>query len=386
MATLEAPVRPRTSSHQGPFVNEPFYDFRQEENARKMRAAIERVRGQLGREYDLIIGGQRVKNNNKINSLNPRPPSQVVGIHQKAGKEHVEPAMAAALKAFDSWKKTPVEERASLLFRAADLLRQRKMDYMAWLVFEVSKNWGEADADISETIDFCEFYAREALRLAKTETPAQMPGEHDSLTYIPLGVGAVIPPWNFPCAIMAGMTLASIVCGNTVILKPSSDSPTIAAKFVELLEEVGMPEGVVNFCPGSGASFGDAIVAHPKTRYIAFTGSREVGLRINKVAADKVPGQLWIKRTVLDMGGKDAIIVDADSDFDAAVEGVAQSAFGFQGQKCSACSRAIVDERIYDKFLDQLKARVEKITVGDPTENPNMGAVINEGSMKSILA
>src|ERR1700674_1695695 len=385
MATLEAPVRPRTASHQGPFVNEPFYDFRQEENARKMRAAIERVRGQLGREYDLIIGGQRVKTTDKIKSLNPSRPSQIVGIHQKAGKEHVEPAMNAALKAFASWKNTPLEERASLLFRAADLLRQRKMDYMAWLVFEVSKNWGEADADISETIDFCEFYAREALRLAKTETPVQLPGEHDSLTYIPLGVGAVIPPWNFPCAIMAGMTVASIVGGNTVIRKPSSDSPPIAAKFIELLEEVGIPEGVVNFCPGAGASFGDAVVAHPKTRYVAFTGSREVGLHINKVAATQAPGQLWIKRPVLEMGGKDAIIVDADADIDAAVEGVAQAAFGFQGQKCSACSRAIVDERVYDKFLEQLKVRVEKIQVGDPAENANMGAVINEGSMKTIL-
>ncbi len=264
-------------------------------------------------------------------------------------------------------------------------MRQRKMEFMAWLVFEVSKNWAEADADISETIDFCEFYAREALRFAKAETPIQLPGERDTLHYIPLGVGAVIPPWNFPCAIMAGMTLASIVSGNTVILKPSSDSPTIAAKFIELLEEAGMPEGVVNFCPGAGASFGDAVVAHPKTRYIAFTGSREVGLHINKVAATQAPGQVWIKRTILEMGGKDAMIIDADADIDAAVEGTAQAAFGFQGQKCSACSRVIVDERIYDKFLEQLKARVEKIQVGDVAENAAMGAVINEGSMKTIL-
>ena len=385
MAMLEAPVRPRTGLHTGPFVSEPFFDFRNEENARRMRAAIAKVRGQLGREYDLIIGGQRVKTTEKIKSLNPAKPSEVVGVHQKAGHEQVEPAMNAALKAFQSWRNTSPEERASLLYRVADLLRQRKMEFMAWLVFEVSKNWVEADADISETIDFCEFYAREALRLSQAETPIQLPGEHDTLLYIPLGVGAVIPPWNFPCAIMAGMTLAAIVSGNTVILKPSSDSPTIAAKFVELLEEAGMPEGVVNFCPGSGATFGDAIVAHPKTRFIAFTGSREVGLNINRVAAAQAPGQLWIKRTILEMGGKDAIIVDADADIDAAVEGVAAAAFGFQGQKCSACSRAIVDERVYDKFLQQLKARVEQLKVGDPAENANLGAVINEGSMKSIL-
>ena len=293
--------------------------------------------------------------------------------------------MQAALRAFDSWSRTSVEERASLLFRVGDLMRERKFELCAWLVFEVSKNWAEADADIAETIDFCEFYSREALRLAKVDAPVQLPGERDHLFYIPLGVGAVIPPWNFPAAIMAGMTLASIVSGNTVILKPSSDSPTIGAKFVELLEEAGMPDGVVNFCPGAGASFGNSVVAHPKTRFIAFTGSREVGLDINKSAATQAPGQIWIKRAILEMGGKDAIIVDSEADLDSAVEGVAQAAFGFQGQKCSACSRAIVDERIYDKFLDRLKARVEKINVGDPAENANMGAVINEGSMKSIL-
>jgi 1-pyrroline-5-carboxylate dehydrogenase len=385
MATVEAPPRLQVRLHEGPFRNEPSVDFSREENARKMRSAIEKVRGQLGREYDLVIGGKHVKTAEKIKSLNPAKPSQIVGIHQKAGKEHVEPAMNAALKAFESWKNTSVEERASLVFRVGDLLRERKYEFMAWLVFEVSKNWAEADGDIAETIDFCELYAREALRLAKAEPVVQLPGERDHLFYIPLGVGAVIPPWNFPCAIMAGMTLASIVCGNTVILKPSSDSPTIAAKFIELLEEAGMPEGVVNFCPGAGGSFGDAIVSHPKTRYIAFTGSREVGLHINKSAATQAPGQVWIKRTVLEMGGKDAIIVDADTDLDVAVEGVAQAAFGFQGQKCSACSRAIVDERVYDKFLDMLKARVEKFTLGDPAENYNMGAVINEGSMKTIL-
>ncbi|PYX58857.1 MAG: L-glutamate gamma-semialdehyde dehydrogenase [Acidobacteria bacterium] len=385
MATVQAPTRPQIQLHEGLFVNEPLVDFSKEENARKMRAAVEKVRAQLGREYDLVIGGKRVKTTDKIKSINPAKPSQVVGLHQKAGKDHVEPAMKAALQAFESWSRTSVEERASLLFRVGDLLRERKFEFCAWLVFEVSKNWAEADGDIAETIDFCEYYSREALRLSKTELPVQMPGERDTLRYIPLGVGAVIPPWNFPSAIMAGMTLASIVSGNTVILKPSSDSPTIAAKFVELLEEAGMPGGVVNFCPGAGASFGNAVVAHPKTRYVAFTGSREVGLDINKSAAEHRPGQLWIKRTILEMGGKDAIIVDADADLEAAVEGVAVSAFGFQGQKCSACSRAIIDERIYDKFLEKLKTRVEKITVGDPAENSYMGAVINEGSMKSIL-
>src|SRR5438067_8499315 len=254
MATVEAPTRPKIRIHERPFVNEPLTDFTKEENARKMRAAIEKVRGQLGREYDLIIGGRRVKTTDKIHSLNPARPSQIVGIHQKAGKEHVEPAMRAALTAFESWSRTPLERRVDLLFRTTELLRERKFELMAWLVYEVSKNWAEADADIAETIDFCNFYAYEALRLSRAKAPVQLPGEHDQISYIPLGVGAVIPPWNFPCAIMAGMTLASIVSGNTVILKPSSDSPTIAAKFVEILEQAGVPEGVVNFCPGAGGS------------------------------------------------------------------------------------------------------------------------------------
>ncbi len=385
MATLEAPAYPRIHKREPAFRNEPATDFTSPEVARKMRRALESVREQLGREYSLIIGGHRIQTEGKIVSLNPARPSQVVGIHQKAGKEHVEPAMKAALMAFETWSRTSWDDRIAMLFRTAELLRERKFELMAWLVYEVSKNWAEADGDIAETIDFCNFYAFEALRLSRAKAPVQLPGEHDTISYIPLGVGAVVPPWNFPCAIMAGMTLAAIVSGNTVILKPSSDSPTIAAKFVEILEEAGMPEGVVNFCPGAGASFGDAVVSHPKTRFIAFTGSREVGLRINKVAADKAPGQIWIKRTILEMGGKDAIVVDADADFDAAVEAVAVSAFGFQGQKCSACSRAIVDARIYDKFLERLKARVERIQIGDPAENAAMGAVINEGSMNSIL-
>jgi 1-pyrroline-5-carboxylate dehydrogenase len=367
------------------FSNEPLTDFSREDNARKMRAAIEKVRGELGREYDLIIGGKRIKLAKKIQSINPSNPSQVVGVFQEAGTAEVEPAMKAALKAFETWSRTSVEERANLLFRTGNLLQERKFEFAAWMVFEVGKNWVEADADIAEAIDFCYFYAMEALRLAKATTPIQLPGERDHLRYIPLGVGAVIPPWNFPCAIMAGMTLASIVCGNTVVLKPSSDSPTIAAKFIELLEEAGVPDGVVNFCTGGGRSFGGTLVNHPKIRYIAFTGSKEVGLDIHEHAAKTQPGQIWIKRTILEMGGKDSIVVDADADFDAAVEGVAQAAFGFSGQKCSACSRAIIDERIYDRFITALKERVEKITVGDTTKNFGMGPVINEGSMNKIL-
>jgi 1-pyrroline-5-carboxylate dehydrogenase len=317
--------------------------------------------------------------------VNPAKPSEIVGIHQKAGAEHVEPAIQAALKAFEFWRRTSWQERASLLLNTSAIIQQRRLEFNAWMVYEVGKNWVEADADTGETIDFLEFYAREALRLSQSTAPVQLPGERDHLQYIPLGVGAVIPPWNFPCAIMAGMTSAAIVCGNTVILKPSSDSPTIAAKFFEVLQEAGMPDGVVNFCPGSGATFGNALVEHPKTRFIAFTGSKEVGLDINARAAQPRKGQLWIKRTVLEMGGKDSIVVDADCDLDSAVEGVVASAFGFNGQKCSACSRAIVEESIYDVFLARLRERVGKLTLGDPAENKNAGPVVNEGAMKSIL-
>jgi 1-pyrroline-5-carboxylate dehydrogenase len=283
-------------------------------------------------------------------------------------------------------EKNPVESRTSLLLNAARIIRNRSFEFCAWLTYEVGKNWAEADADVGETIDFLEFYAREALRLAASKTPIQYPGERCELHYIPLGVGAVIPPWNFPFAIMAGMTAAAIVTGNTVILKPSSDAPTIAAKFMEVLEEAGLPAGVVNFCPGSGATFGNAIVEHPKTRFISFTGSKKVGLEIHERAAKAKPNQIWLKRTILEMGGKDSILVCADANLDAAVEGVVASAFGFSGQKCSACSRAIIEAPVYNSFIEKLLARVAKLTVGDPAANHNLGPVINKGALDSMLA
>lgn len=382
-ASTAASVEPRTP--RGVFVNEPFVDFKDSENTRAMREALEQVGSRLGREHELIIGGRRVKTADKIRSLNPARPAQIVGVHQKAGAHEAQLALEAAQHAFATWSRTPVEQRASVLLRAAEIIRQRKFEFSAWLTFEVGKNWAEADADVGESIDFLEFYAREALRLAAATTPIQYPGERDELLYIPLGVGAVIPPWNFPLAIMAGMTSASIVAGNTVVLKPSSDAPTIAVRFVEVLEEAGLPDGVVNFCPGSGSTFGNAVVEHPRTRFIAFTGSKVVGMEINQRAARMQPGQIWIKRTILEMGGKDAIIVCEDADLDAAVEGVVSSAFGFSGQKCSACSRAIIEAPLYDVFLERLRERAAELTVGDPAANHNLGPVINEAAHKSIL-
>ena len=336
------------------FRNEPFTDFSKEENAQAMRDAIAKVREQLGREYPLVIGGERITTDGKLDSINPANRTQLVGRFNKATKELANQAVEKAAEAFVTWKKTPAEERAELLFRAAAIMRERKHELSAWMIHEVAKTWPEADGDTAEAIDFCEFYAREMLRYAGKQPLVAVKGEENELDYIPLGVGAVIPPWNFPLAIMAGMTAASVVTGNTVVLKPSSDAPTIAFKFFEILEEAGMPPGVVNFMTGSGAEVGDVVVDHPKTRYVAFTGSKEVGLRINERAAKVHDGQLWIKRVVAEMGGKDAIIVADDADLDEAATGVVQSAFGFQGQKCSACSRAIIDERVYDTMLDKI--------------------------------
>jgi 1-pyrroline-5-carboxylate dehydrogenase len=381
ISTVIKPVAP-----QGLFRNEPFIDFSDSANVHAMQTALTRVGDMLGHEYELIIGGERSRTAEKIESLNPSRPAQVVGVHQKAGLEHAERAMKAALNAFATWQYVAVEERAALLLQAAELIRKRKFEFCAWLTYEVGKNWVEADADVAETIDFLEFYAREALRLAGSTTPIQLPGERNQLVYIPLGVCAVIPPWNFPFAIMAGMTAAAIVTGNTVILKPSSESPTIAARFLDVLEEAGMPPGVVNFCPGSGSTFGNAIVEHPKTRLIAFTGSKDVGLDIHARAAQTKKGQVWIKRTILEMGGKDSIIVSADCDLDAAVAGVAAAAFGFSGQKCSACSRVIVEDTVYDVFLERLRERVATLRVGDPAGNANMGPVVNRSAMDTILS
>ncbi len=384
MTIASIPSAIKLRAPKGVFSNNPFVDFNDPENVRAMRHALDQVASHLGSEYSLIVGGKRLKTAERIHSINPARPAQVVGVHQKAGAAQVETVMSAALHAFESWRKTTAEERASLLLAAAEILRKRKFEFMAWLTYEVGKNWAEADADVGETIDFLEFYAREALRLAAAVPPIQYPGERNDLLYIPLGVGAVIPPWNFPLAIMAGMTSASIVAGNTVILKPSSDAPTVAARFVEVLEEAGMPDGVVNFCPGSGATFGNAIVGHPKTRFIAFTGSRSVGLDIHLRAAQTQPGQIWIKRTILEMGGKDSILVAEDANLDAAVEGVVASTFGFSGQKCSACSRAIIEAPVYDVFVERLRERVAKLTVGDPAANANVGPVINRAALDSI--
>ncbi len=367
-----------------PFTNEPFTDFTDPANKRGMLEALDRVRNELGRSYDLTIGGHQVRSANTFTSTNPARPAQVIGTHPEANAEQAERAVQAARTAFETWSRTPVADRVDLLLRAAALIRSRHLEFCAWLTFEVGKNWAEADADVGECIDFLEFYAREAVKLSHSTTPIQFPGERNMLRYVPVGVSAVIPPWNFPFAIMAGMTAASIVCGNTVVLKPSPDAPTIAARFVALMEEAGLPGGVLNLLQG-GPEIGRIIVEHPAVHLIAFTGSKKVGLEIHERAARVQPGQRFIKRTVLELGGKDSIIVEADADIDSAVEGVAASAFGFSGQKCSACSRVIVNTEVYDTFCDKLTERVQQITSGDPADNFYGGPVINAVAHKRVL-
>ncbi|CAN5637070.1 L-glutamate gamma-semialdehyde dehydrogenase [soil metagenome] len=369
------------------FRNEPFIDYSLPENAEAMRAAIEKVRSELGREYPSVINGEKITLDSKFNSINPANKSEVVGVFSEVDTDTslVERAIESATNAFKLWRDVPPATRAEYLFKIADIMRSRKHELSAWMVFEVAKTWAEADGDTAEAIDFLEFYGREMLRWAEKQPITKVEGEDNRLEYIPLGVGAVIPPWNFPLAIMAGMTMAAVVTGNTVVLKPSSDSPTIAAKFIEIVEEAVLPAGVINFLTGS-AKTGEAMVTHPKTRFISFTGSKGVGLHINEEAAKARDGQIWIKRVVAEMGGKDAIVLADDADLDAAASGAVAAAFGFQGQKCSACSRLIVDEKVHDELMERVVAITETLKIGMPTESDtNVAAVINKRSFDTTI-
>src|SRR5437879_7429173 len=358
MATAEQKL------HLTEFANEPFIDFSKPENRKRMEEALKKVKSEFGREYPIWLGGKKVTTAEKRTSTNPSRPSEVIGVFQHATAEMAKQAVDAAHKYFDTWKKVPAQERVKGIFRAAQIVRERKFELNALVCYEVGKTWIEADADIAETVDFCEFYGREMLRLAEPQKLTPMRGERNYLVYIPLGVGVVVPPWNFPCAIMAGIVVASLVTGNTVVVKPAADSPTIAAKFIDILFDAGVPKEAVNFITGPGSVIGDVMVQHPKTRYIGFTGSKEVGLRISELAAKAAPGQIWIKRTVLEMGGKDAIVVDDEADLDAAAEGGVQSAFGYQGQKCSACSRAVVTRQVSETVVQEALGGASMVLVG----------------------
>jgi len=370
-----------------PFRNEPFADFSDERNAQAMLKALAEVEGELGREYPVIIGGEPFTTGDLHDSVNPSKFSQVVGRIHHGTRELAEKALETAWKAFETWRHVPAEHRANYLFQAAAKMRRRKNYFNAWMVYEVGKSWAEAEADTSEAIDFMEFYARQALRYDGPQplTPSPLPFEVNEVKYIPLGVGIVIPPWNFPLAIMAGMATAAIVTGNTVIVKPSHDSPVIAAKFIELMEEISLPPGVLNFLPGDGPVVGEYLVEHPRTRFISFTGSMNVGLRINELAAKPREGQIWIKRVVAEMGGKDTIVVDETADLDDAAAGIVAAAFGYSGQKCSACSRAVIVDSVYDQLLEKIAARTKTLPVGPVSDVSNFtGPVSSERAFRKI--
>jgi 1-pyrroline-5-carboxylate dehydrogenase len=370
----------------GRFRNEPLVDFTKPANRKAFEKALAQVRGELGRELPLVIGGERIQTAARIESRNPAHPAEIVARAAKAAREHADQAVRAAAGAFASWGRTPPRKRASVLFKAAAIMRRRKHVVSATMVIEAGKTWVEADADTAEAIDFLEFYGREMLRYAEPPKLTPVPGERNRLEYLPLGVGAIIAPWNFPCAIFCGMSSAALVAGNTVVMKPASNTVLTGWRVFECLEEAGAPPGTINFLTGSGGEVGDALVDHPLVRFLSFTGSKEVGIRIYERAARVQPGQTWLKRVVAEMGGKDAIIVDRDVDLDEAVQGVVASAFGYQGQKCSACSRAIVDASVYDAFVEKLVAATESLRVGDPADpSTHVGPVIDQNQFKKIL-
>jgi 1-pyrroline-5-carboxylate dehydrogenase len=370
------------------FRNEPLTDFSKPANVEAFRKAIEYVRSQLGKEYPLFVNGEQIWLDDKFTSLNPARPAEVVGYFSKGTREIADKAVRAAHDAFLEWRFTPAPIRARYLLNAAAEMRRRKHEFSAWMVFEVGKSWVEADADTAEAIDFLEYYARQMLRLDRaSDLLVPYAPEQLQLEYIGLGVGVVIPPWNFPNAIMTGMTSAALVAGNTVIQKPASTSPVIAYKLCELFWQQHLPAGVLNFLPGPGGAIGDTIVDHPLTRFIAFTGSKEVGLRIFERASKVHPGQIWLKRTLLEMGGKDAVLVDSSADLEAAAQGIVASGFGFQGQKCSAGSRAIIHADVYETVTERVVELTKELSVGETDKGLDvyMGPVVDQKAFNSIM-
>lgn len=362
------------------YKTEPFTDFTLTENIKKYEEGLRLVESYLGKDYDLIIGGKRIASSKKMSSYNPADHNEIIGHISQATIEHADMAMDAALKSFEMWKKVPAQVRADVLFKAAAIIRRRKFEFNALLTKEAGKPWAEADGDTAEAIDFLEYYGRQMLSIDRIDDVvlSRRNIERNEYRYIPLGVGAVIAPWNFPLAILAGMSSAAVVSGNTILLKPASTTQVIAYKFVEVMEEAGLPAGVINFVPGSGREVGNYIVNHPKTRFISFTGSKAVGIDIYEKAAKVQPGQIWLKRVIAEMGGKDAIIVDKDADLDLAADSIVKSAFGFSGQKCSACSRAIVVEDVYETVIEKIVTLTKTLKVGNPQDKQVFVGPVND--------
>ncbi len=371
------------------YQTEPLLDFTNPEVIKKYNEGLKLVEGYLGKTYPLIINGERRETKELYTSVNPSNHSEVIGKIYQATIHDAEDAMNAALAAFETWKKTKASTRADVLFKSAAIIRRRKYEFSALMTKEAGKPWPEADADTAEAIDFLEYYGRQMLILdtVDSKTLSRRNMERNEYKYIPLGVAAVITPWNFPLAILAGMTSAAVVGGNTVLLKPAITTQVIAYKFMEVLEEAGLPKGVVNFIPGDGPEIGDYMVKHIKTRFVSFTGSRAVGCLINENAAKVRKGQIWLKRVIAEMGGKDAIIVDNDADLDLAAVSIVKSSFGFSGQKCSACSRAIVHEDVYDEIVAKVLEQTKALTFGDVSDYNNfMGPVTDQKAFDKIMA
>jgi len=362
------------------YRTEALTNFSDQANQRDFQKGLETVRGYLGREYPLIINGERIHTEKKIISLNPNNHNEVIGVISQASLDEAKLAMESALDTFEYWKKVDPRVRADVLFKAANIMKRRKHELSALMTLEAGKPWVEADADTAEAIDFLEYYGRQMLKITRIDDQilSRRDIERNEYRYIPLGVGAIIAPWNFPLAILSGMSSAAIVSGNTILLKPASTTQVIAYKFVEIMEEAGLPAGVINFMPGRGSVVGDFIVKHPKTRFISFTGSRAVGCQIYENAAKIQKGQIWLKRVIAEMGGKDAILVDDNTDAKEVAKAIVASAFGFSGQKCSACSRVIIHENMYDEVTKLIKEETEAIKVGNSEDFTNKMGPVND--------
>lgn len=380
IAPTQAPVQPKTRT----FTNAPDTDFAIAEKRNQALAAIQTVRQQLGKTYLPLVNGDYINTVDRVDSVNPSNPTEVIGQVGLLSIEQAEQAIQAAKAAFPAWKKTPAKERANILRRAADLMEERRAELCAWMVLETGKALGQADPEVSEAIDFCRYYADEMERLEQGVN-YDVVGETNRYHYQPRGVSLIISPWNFPLAIPTGMTVASLVAGNCTLLKPAEVSSVIAAKLAEILVEAGIPKGVFQYVPGKGSTVGSHMVRHPDVHMITFTGSQEVGCRIYREAAELQPGQKHLKRVIAEMGGKNAIIVDESADLDQAVQGVVYSAFGYSGQKCSACSRVIVLEPIYETFVNRLIEATRSLNIG-AAELPStqVGPVIDANAQKRI--
>ena len=368
------------------FVNAQELDFTLEENKQKLEEAFRKVDAERGTTFPLVIGGERIMTEKKITSLDPAT-KEVLGYTCSADAALATKAIEVANEAFQSWKKTPVEERIRCMRKLAQLLIDNRYEIDAWNVLESGKNWGEADGELCEQLDFINSYVYHMQNLAKGLELVPT-AEFNKCIYIPLGVGAAISPWNFPVSLFGNMIVSAVITGNTIVCKPASNTPLVAYKFFELCEKAGIPAGVINFIPGAGSEIGDLIVEHPLIHFVNFTGSKEVGCGIYEKAAKVQPGQKWLKRVVSEMGGKNAIIVDSSADIKLAASGVASSAFTFQGQKCSACSRALVMSDVYEEFIDAVVEEAKKLAAdqGEGRKNCAMGPVSSKAAFDMIAS